>query len=136
MNFICISKEKAESLRKVLLSEMCLAADVKVQHFEDLVCFPITKKPENTILKKNNLDNVEYKSLEIQKKHKIKRYQDLLKNKLSQEQIELLPKSYDIVGTVAIVDIPDDLDKKLVADAILKASKHIKTVSSKRYEKI
>ncbi len=52
---------------------------------------------------------------------------ELLKNKLSEEEI---PRSFDIVGNIAIFSkLPNELKKqKLIADALLKLNKSIKTV--------
>ncbi len=55
---------------------------------------------------------------------------DLLKNKLTSKELKELTKSYDLVGGVAILEIDDPLlkKKKLIADAILKINKNVRTV--------
>ena len=61
----------------------------------------------------------------------------LLEDKLSQEELELVPRSYDIIGSesgaVAVVEIPEELlnKKELVAEAILKSNKSVKSVLNK-----
>ncbi len=58
----------------------------------------------------------------------------LLKNKLTEKQLGLLPSSYDIVGSILIFsDFPSQLIKKekTIANALLELHKNIKTVCKK-----
>lgn len=59
--------------------------------------------------------------------------EELLKGKLTPKELELLPKSQEIVGTILILEIPPELEKKerIIAEAYLKNSKTIKTVVKK-----
>lgn len=56
------------------------------------------------------------------------------KNKLSvhldPSELKLLPRSYDIVGDIAVIRIPNSLKRRsrIIAEAIMKTNKHIKTV--------
>lgn len=56
-----------------------------------------------------------------------------LEKKLSKKELELVPSSFDIIGGVAILEIPDELKKKekLVADEFLKLFRQAKTVVKK-----
>ncbi|NIO21292.1 MAG: class I SAM-dependent methyltransferase family protein [Candidatus Aenigmarchaeota archaeon] len=58
---------------------------------------------------------------------------DLLKGKISGKEKEFLKTSFDIVGDVAIIEIPEELEKKEkeIAKALKKVHKHIKTVCRK-----
>ena len=58
---------------------------------------------------------------------------DLLKAKLSRKELKLLPRAFDIIGSIAILDIPSELRKKekLIAEALMKEHKNIKTVLKK-----
>ncbi len=64
-------------------------------------------------------------------------YKDLLKKKLTEEEIKLLPSSFDVIGNkdkaVAIIDIPKELEKKklIIANAVIKKHKNVKTVLRK-----
>ncbi len=37
---------------------------------------------------------------------------DILKDVLSKEELEFAPRAFDIVGDIAIIEIPDELKKK------------------------
>jgi tRNA (guanine37-N1)-methyltransferase len=59
---------------------------------------------------------------------------NLLKNKLTKKELELLPMSFDVVGSIAIfLDFPKELIKKekLIANILLKEHRNIKTVVKK-----
>jgi tRNA (guanine37-N1)-methyltransferase len=55
---------------------------------------------------------------------------DVLSDKLKPEDIEPLYRSYDVVGDIAILRIPDALKhrRKLIAEALMQTQRHIKTV--------
>jgi tRNA (guanine37-N1)-methyltransferase len=52
---------------------------------------------------------------------------------LKKEEMEKVVKSYDIVGSIAIMDIPEELEKKekLIGEAVIKTFNNIKTVLKK-----
>lgn len=62
---------------------------------------------------------------------------ELLRKKLTQEELALVPSSFDIIGSkeraVAIIDIPKELEKKNneIAKAIMKKHKNVKGVLKK-----
>lgn len=58
---------------------------------------------------------------------------ELLKKKLTKKEFSLLVTSYDVVGDIAIVEIPKGLGKKekVIGEAILNQHNHIKVVCKK-----
>jgi len=64
---------------------------------------------------------------------KPKDLKSLLKGKLSKKDFSFLKRSYDAIGSVAILEIDDELRKKqkVIAQALLDANKSIKTVLRK-----
>ena len=58
---------------------------------------------------------------------------EALAGKLKKSELEVLPRAFDIIGSIAIIDIPPVLRKKekIIAQAILKLHKNIKTVVKK-----
>jgi tRNA (guanine37-N1)-methyltransferase len=62
---------------------------------------------------------------------------DLLKEKLTKEELSLLPKSFDIIGNrekaVAIIDLDEKImEKKEIARALMKQHKNVKSVLLKK----
>ncbi len=58
---------------------------------------------------------------------------EMLKDKVSKEELSKLRRSFEIIGDVVIIDIPDEIIhlKDLIIEAILKKHKHVKTVLRK-----
>lgn len=55
---------------------------------------------------------------------------DVLKGKLGEEELRLVPRSFDIIGHVAIMELPEELLKhrKKIARAIARVHKKVRTV--------
>ncbi len=62
---------------------------------------------------------------------------EILKGKLTEKELELVPRSYDIIGnrekSVAIIEIPEELKgkKRLIGEAVLELNKNVKLVLCK-----
>ena len=57
-----------------------------------------------------------------------------LKNKLSKKELDLVPRSFDTIGNIAIFsDFPEGLKskEKLIGNALIKLNKNIKTFAKK-----
>lgn len=65
------------------------------------------------------------------------RLKELLKDKLGEEELKLVKRSFDVVGSrgkaVAIIEIPEELEDKkfLIAEALMEQNKNIKSVLRK-----
>ncbi|HLD57429.1 MAG TPA: class I SAM-dependent methyltransferase family protein [archaeon] len=62
---------------------------------------------------------------------------EALTGKLTKKELQSLKTSFDIVGNIAILEIPDELEKKekVIAQALLKLHKNLKTVCKKSGER-
>lgn len=65
-----------------------------------------------------------------QNKSAARSYRELLEKKLPPEKIEILPRSFDITGSIAVIKIPDLLvnDSKDIGESILSTNPHIESV--------
>jgi len=54
----------------------------------------------------------------------------LLEEDLGAEKARVVPKSFDIVGDIAVIKVPDEIEeyKRAIAEAVMRANKHVKTV--------
>jgi len=70
------------------------------------------------------------RGLEISSKMRLR---DFLKGKLTEEEMPKLKAAYDIVGSIAIIEIDPELEKKerTIAEAVMELNKHVKTVLKK-----
>ncbi len=68
------------------------------------------------------------------KPDKIKSLREALRNRLSQEELRLVPKSFDIIGDISVLEIPEELGdrKNIIGDALLETFKNIKVVLNKK----
>jgi len=93
----------------------------------DHIFFPMVKK---VVVPNAKVVNTKFAFPERQKPVTV---DDLLKGKLTAKEMELLPRTQELVGEIMILEIPEELKKKdkLIAEAYLKANKQISTVVKK-----
>jgi len=55
---------------------------------------------------------------------------NLLENKLNPDELSRVYKSYDIIGDIAIIRVPEKLKSKsiIIAEALMQLHKHVKSV--------
>jgi len=58
---------------------------------------------------------------------------EALKKKLTKKELTMVPTSFDVVGSIAVIDIPDELKKKekIIAQTMIDLFKPVKTVAKK-----
>ncbi len=56
-----------------------------------------------------------------------------LRGKLDDSELEIVPKSFDVIGSIAIVDFPEELrgKREIIAEALMQMHSNVKTVLSK-----
>ena len=119
-----IPKQEAEKLRQFLVKNNLLLKNYKPIRARKYVYFPVKQKFEFL--------GIEFCYKKFQA-IKLKRPEDLLKDKLTKEELPLLPKSFDIIGDILIFELDKKLEKKekIIAEAFLKCYKNIKVVAKK-----
>ena len=110
--------------------------NLKIQSYQENLYIPLLRQPNESELELLNrsLSGFKFsKSSFYQKKNNIKKISDLLDDKIPNYLLKILPQSMDIVGDIAIIDIPTDLKKydTILGNAILEINKNVKTVLSK-----
>jgi tRNA (guanine37-N1)-methyltransferase len=120
-----IPKNKADFIRRILLKHSLIDLDFKIKRSDEYVYIPILKKPDNEVLREYDKDfEVVYQSFDAYRKRptSLKGY---LKDVVEQDVILEIKKSFDIIGDVVILEIPEDLEslKYKIADAALKFTK-------------
>lgn len=148
--FVKIKQESAEKFLKILktklYNEPYLDRRIKVKHEGAFVLFPITNDAEKVkalIRGISNQINFNIVSAEgiAEVNYKCRSIEEALEGELPKNILELIPKSYDIIGKIAIVEF-DQLNtindknvssyKKKVAKALVRVNKSVETV----YEKL
>lgn len=123
MLFIKVPRKKAEEIRKYITENNLYAADYKTFRDENHVYFPILKK----------LEGYATVEMEGEKFEKAKKLREVLLDFLDDEELENLVTSYDLVGDIAIIEIPEELEskEKEIAKALLETNKRLKVVAKK-----
>jgi tRNA (guanine37-N1)-methyltransferase len=148
--FVKVKQESAEKFLKLLKNKLpnepILDRRIEVKHEGAYVLFPIlldAGKVRALIREMSNRLNFDIISAEgiIEVNYKYRSIEEALAGQLPENILELVPKSYDVIGNIAIVEF-DQLNafsnknvilyKKKVAEAIVIVNKSVETV----YEKL
>ena len=150
--FLKIEKELAEKLLRLLKTKLpnenILDKRKKVIHSGVYVLFPLIKNKENiNKLNECNVNGLKFEIIsakgELNPRSKFRSLEEALVGELPEDIIELIPKSYDIIGTIAIIefdqlnalnDKKSSLYKRKVAKALVEVNKIVKTVYEKKSE--
>jgi len=124
-----VQLREAEKVRKLLLNERVMDFDYLVESDRGFVYFPVKKEcvPSSfpkTLVLMNKRFRMNPKKRELK---------DVLSAELAKKEITLLNRSYDVVGSIAILDIPEELKgkEKIIAQVLMSLNKNIKTVLNK-----
>ena len=145
-----IPVQNIEATRQIVLNHKIIDFDYKIKvengfgHIpikegtDEDVLSKVMEECKEEIIKQNENYTIEIMDLsQDDDLETVKRFPrsitELLKDKLSEEEIEELKKSFDIIGDVVIVEIPEDLEahKKEIGQATLQFTKR-KTVYMKK----
>ena len=137
-----IPVQNIEATRQIVLKHRIIDFDYKIkvekgyghipikEETEEELLFKVIEECKQELIKENNDYTIEIINLnQNEDLETVKRYPrsitELLKDKLSENEIEELKKSFDIIGDIVIVEIPDELQdhKKEIGEATLQFTK-------------
>jgi tRNA (guanine37-N1)-methyltransferase len=120
---ICVERENAESVRRYLRERNLLRDNLLLKRDKRYVYFPLQETRGETVLSYPI-------SLEIfeEKNRKPASYKDIAK--VPKGLQEVLPSSYDVIGDIILIKLPQELRPytEEIGDALLKAHPNIRTV--------
>ena len=119
--------KNAEKVKQFLQKKDLLNPDYLPIKELGRIFFPITKEvkvPYSKVIRTK---------ISFPKKERVPKIEELLKDKLSAKEIKLIPRSQEIVGSIMILEVPEELKskEKIVAGAYLKINDHVHTVVKK-----
>jgi len=150
--FLRIKKEYAEEFLKLIKTkfsdENIIDKRKKVIHSGSYVLFPLTENIENVNkFIKSEVICLKFEIInaygELDPNYKFRSLEEALLGEVPTNIIEFTPKSYDIIGKIAIIEFDPynalnideiSLYKKKVAEAIAKVNKGVETVYEKKSE--
>ncbi len=124
MKAVKVSKNKAQEALNYLRKEKLIANDYHIKEKKDFILIPVKSKPEDYDVIEAKLDKRILVSRNLLEE---------LKDRLTEEELELVPRSFDTVGDIAIVEIDEELEhkEKLIGEALLKLNKNLNVVVKK-----
>lgn len=131
MNALKVPLIHAERAKQWLFTRHLVDNDYVFSKDKKSMFFPIT-----SVLSSGELKLLNAKIVKKTFKKKAKTEHDLkslLSKKLTAQELDLVRTSYDVVGSIIVIEVPDELRKKekIIADALLKLHKNAKTVAKK-----
>ena len=122
---VLVEREDGERIRQWLIKNSLLDQNFKVEPADNLLIFPLTR--ELSEIEKNNLlesfEHIQFEHL-VMKPRQSRRPVDLftaLENIIPKNLHSHIPKSFDVIGQLTIIEIPEELEsyKELVGEKIL-----------------
>lgn len=116
-----VAKKEAERVKQELCSKGLLDPEYDLVKQDDTILLPVKKQV-------SNLDIVE---LDVKKRvSKPKTLESALKGFLSESELKLVPKRFDVIGDVAVLAIPDEIVgySRQIAEALMRVQPRIKAV--------
>ncbi|MEM0233433.1 MAG: class I SAM-dependent methyltransferase family protein [Candidatus Nezhaarchaeales archaeon] len=132
---VLVAREKGEAVRRYLASINALSYKLKIKVLNSKLAIPLSRqllKTEEEDL--NKICEVEVREEDFEERpSKPKSILEWLSDKMPPHLLASAPRSWDLIGDIAIIDVPDELlgYEKLVAEAILAVHKNVKSVYAK-----
>ncbi|MBE3117114.1 class I SAM-dependent methyltransferase family protein [Candidatus Bathyarchaeota archaeon] len=136
-NTLCIKLPKNQGEKALTLANKLGLIDksLSIQRDENQLYIPLIRKPEDSELETlNQVPNLQLTTVNFtEKKPAEETLIQSLANKLSPNLLASIPHSLDMIGDIAIIEIPPELKtyETLIGTAVLKTHKNIKTVLAK-----
>jgi tRNA (guanine37-N1)-methyltransferase len=135
---LCIMVPKMYGERTIAFASKLAIIDraLEIQSDANYVYIPLTRQPSAEELAglKGQVPDYTFKLYVFpEKKKQSKIIMEILEGQLSPHLMASLPKALDIVGDIAIVEVPPELEtqKTLIGTAILEAHRNVRTVLAK-----
>lgn len=121
---VAVEKRNAESARKHLLAQHALDFTRTPARDEKCVYFPVTRRIPNFRLSNKKLKPKAAKPASLE---------EALRHKLPAKLSPLVPRAFDIIGDIAIIEIPGALKAKstLIGRSLMLAHPHVKAAYAK-----
>jgi len=122
--------KNAQKVKEFLLRKNLIHPDFLLVKEFNFLYFPLNKKEK---VPRAEILNTKFT---FPKKDKKPSFEEILKGKLTNQELKMLPKSQEIVGSILILEIPLELRKKekMIADACLKLHTQVKTIVRKDHK--
>jgi len=121
-----VPKKEANNIRLILQEKSLLNHDWKIRRSDEYVYLPLNQEPDDELLGELGLNSIDIVDIDFEEHKKRPRsMEDYLQGRIPPEKMDEFKKSFDIIGDVVILEIPDELEdeKYLIGEAALKFTK-------------
>jgi tRNA (guanine37-N1)-methyltransferase len=121
---LVVPKERGEDVKSKLIASGIFNRDLRIDRDDEFLYLPILFKPETTELVGFEVTEHKFKQIES----RIQSYRKIVD--VPNDLYHLLPTSFDIVGQIALIKLPDELMqyKNKIGLALLKTHSNLQTV--------
>jgi tRNA (guanine37-N1)-methyltransferase len=135
---LCIRVPKIHSEKTLILAnklEIC-NRELEIQKNASFIYVPLTRKPSGNelVMLKTQVPGFQLEThIFPERKQQKKTIVEVLENQLPPYLLASLPRAVDIVGDIAMIEIPPELKahESLIGEAVLKTHRNIRTVLAK-----
>lgn len=134
---LAVEKKQAQKTIQLLDSIKARKKNVKPLKKKKKIIIPLEKKAKKTalekLLKRKKISFQVVSALFEKQSPKVLSLKQALKGKLSQKEIDLAIGAYNVLGDIAVLEIPEKLKKKekIIARALLETNPRLKTILKK-----
>ena len=134
---LCIKVKKNYGEKTLILANQLGISnrELKVHQDANHIYVPLVRQPEKSELEKLKTQKLDFEvtTKVFAKKQQRKTLAQLLENHLPPHLLASLPRALDIIGDIAILEVPSELKahENLIGEAILETHKSVRTVLAK-----
>jgi len=135
---LCIKVKKIHGEKTLILANKLglTHRELKIQQNTNYIYIPLIRRPEENELPKLKAKLPDFElatKVFTKKKQQRKTLHQVLENQLPPHLLASLPRALDVIGDIAVIDIPPELKahERLIGEAILKTHKNVQTVLAK-----
>jgi len=136
---LCVKVPKIYGEKAIILANKLeiVKRELEIQRNKNFLYIPLAHQPSanelNTL--KKQIPDCEFLVYTFpERKKQVKTFVELLEDKLPSHLLASLPRAIDLVGDIAIIEVPLELDayKRIIGETILKTHKNVRTVLAKK----
>ncbi len=133
--YVRVESSQGENVRRILLNENLLDIDYRIISQDQLLYFPLVEGTEKDLIS-SIMDAYEFKVGQMlfePASSGPRTLEDALSEYLNETELALLPRAYDLVGDIAVLEIPDELipHQKRIGSGFQQVHPHFNTVLAK-----
>jgi tRNA (guanine37-N1)-methyltransferase len=134
--FLKIEHKDGERVRRILIESNLLDLDYKILSQEGALFIPLQQGIQDKHLEEI-VESISFETGEMEFEplsQGPKNLTEALEGHLSPDEIELVPRAYDLIGDIAVLEIPDELSKhrETIGKVFHQVHKNFRTVLAKK----